>query len=133
MEPGTRLEEGIAVSSHDDGVMVGREANPGEKCPPDHSEHRFGATVVYLSRSQVLIAEKSLHVGEPLSDADRKRAEATAAGTPALEDLPAPAKATTAKATTAEKAAAAKAGKAARAKAVKTEKAAAAAAAKAER
>jgi len=62
MKPGELLKEGVVVS-HDPerGVLVGREAEPGEVCPPGHTEHRFGARLVFLSNDQAPIPPAGLH------------------------------------------------------------------------
>lgn len=65
MKPGERLQEGIVVTHNDRGVLVGREAEPGEECPRGHSEHRFGETRVFLSDNQAPIAPAGLHPKRP--------------------------------------------------------------------
>lgn len=65
MKPGERLQEGIVVTHNDNGVLVGREAEPGESCPPGHSEHRFGALHVFLSHNQAPIPPAGLHAIKP--------------------------------------------------------------------
>jgi hypothetical protein len=62
MKPGQRLQEGIVVSHGTDGVLVGREALPGETLPARHTEHRFGATLVFLSNDQAPIPPAGLHL-----------------------------------------------------------------------
>lgn len=61
MKPGELLQEGVVVRHDDAGVMVGREAEPGETCPAGHSEHRFGARLVFLSNGQAPIPPAGLH------------------------------------------------------------------------
>ncbi len=65
MKPGERLQEGVVVSHDDKGVLVGREAEPGENLPRDHSEHYFGATRVFLSHNQAYIPPAGLHPIKP--------------------------------------------------------------------
>jgi len=61
MKPGQLLQEGVVVRHDDAGVYVGREAEPGEACPPRHSEHRFGDRRVFLSDDQSPIPPAGLH------------------------------------------------------------------------
>lgn len=65
MKPGEKLQEGVVVSHTDHGVLVGREAEPGEACPPRHSEHYFGAMRVLLSNDQAPILPAGLHPVKP--------------------------------------------------------------------
>lgn len=61
MKPGELLQEGVVVRHDKDGVMVGREAEPGETCPAGHTEHRFGARLVFLANAQAPIPPAGLH------------------------------------------------------------------------
>lgn len=69
MTPGQLLKEGVVVRHDQDnadesrrGVYVGREAAPGEACPPRHSEHHFtGGLRVFLSVDQAPIPPAGLH------------------------------------------------------------------------
>jgi hypothetical protein len=59
--PGAKLAEGIVITHDDRGVLLGREAEPGETCPARHSEHQLGARRVFLSHDQAPIQAKYLH------------------------------------------------------------------------
>ncbi len=72
MKPGEQLQEGVVVSHGKDGVLVGREALPGETLPRGHSEHRFGATLVFLSDNQAPIPPAGLHPKRAARKATRK-------------------------------------------------------------
>lgn len=61
MLPGTLLQEGVVVSHNENGVLVGRQAGPGEACPAGHSEHFVGEYRVFLSRDQAPIPPAGLH------------------------------------------------------------------------
>jgi hypothetical protein len=65
MKPGEKLQEGVVVEHTDAGVLVGRHVEEGEPLPPRHSEHRFGATRVFLSHDQAPIAPAGLHPLKP--------------------------------------------------------------------
>lgn len=72
MRPGDVLAEGIVVRHDDAGVMVGRQAEPGETCPAGHTEHRFGDRLVFLANGQAPIPPAGLHPAKPAT-AKRKR------------------------------------------------------------
>lgn len=61
MRPGDVLQEGIVVSHDEAGVLVGRQAEPGETCPAGHSSHRFGERLVFLANGQAPIPPAGLH------------------------------------------------------------------------
>lgn len=61
MTPGQLLAEGVVVKHTDDGVLVGREAEQGETCPPGHTEHFLAGRKVFLSRDQAPILPANLH------------------------------------------------------------------------
>ena len=61
-KPGDKLKEGVVVKVGDDGgVLVGREAEPGEATPAGFSEHVFGTRRVFLHPSQGAIHHSRLH------------------------------------------------------------------------
>jgi hypothetical protein len=64
MKPGDLLQEGVVCSHDSRGVLVGREALPGERFespPVGHVSFQFGALVVFLSKDQAPIPPAGLH------------------------------------------------------------------------
>jgi hypothetical protein len=59
MQPGDRVVGGVVVRVTDDGVYLGRVAEPGEVCPAHHDEYQFGDLRVFLAHAQGPIAPKS--------------------------------------------------------------------------
>lgn len=62
MKPGQLLQEGVVVE-HDEkkGVLVGRLAEEGERCPERHTEHFLAGKRVFLSLDQAYILPAGLH------------------------------------------------------------------------
>lgn len=62
MQVGTRLQEGVAVTVTDAGVLVGRVAGVNELVPPaGHAVHILNGERVFLSADQAPIAAAALH------------------------------------------------------------------------
>lgn len=61
VKPGTRLKMGIVCRVNKDGAaLIGREARPSEKLPPEHLLYKSGQLRVFLSVHQAWIAAELL-------------------------------------------------------------------------